>query len=40
MKQYIEPKTEVTRLESEGIMVSFSTNAGLRAGGYGYYDPR
>ncbi len=40
MKRYIAPSTEVTRYESESILYSVSSNAGIGIDGYGNYDPR
>ena len=40
MKRYIAPSTEVTRYESESILYSVSSNAGIGIGGSGDYDPR
>ncbi len=40
MKPYIKPSTEVTRYESESVLYSVSSNAGIGVGGYGDYDPR
>lgn len=38
MKRYIAPSTEVTRYESESILYSVSSNAGIGIGGYSNYD--
>ena len=43
MKQYIEPQTVETRLESDFVMQSLygvSTNVGFTLGGRGDYIPR
>ncbi len=42
MKQYIEPQTVETRLESDFLMQSFciSTNVNVSLGGRGDYIPR
>ncbi len=40
MKRYIAPYTEVLCYDTESVLYSVSSNAGITTGGYGNYDPR